>query len=742
MKEANKSRALLHGLLEILEDVDDGQSRLDRITDRITNILQTDVCSIYLLRSADTLELSATKGLKADAVHLTRLRLGEGLVGRIAKELNPINTANAPAEQGFRYMPETGEEKFVSFLGLPIMQRGTPLGVLVVQSRESRKFSDDEVGTLKIVATALADMTELGKFVSDRHAIAAPHTRSAQFYGKVGQEGVAEGHVLLHESRVVVTNPIADDPQFEIERLRASIDTLRGQVDEMAATARLNATKEQREIIETYRMFANSRGWVQRMETNILNGLSAEASVEKEQSDTRTRMNRAEPYLRDRLHDLDDLSNRLLRTLMGLTQLTHADIPENPVLIARQIGPGELLEYGNKLKGIVLEEGSIGSHATIIARAKGIPLLVQVDGILSEALNGDAILIDGEAGTLYLRPDEDVTAAVRSKIDVRHEQQIRYQKLCHLPATSRDDVTIQLFMNAGLLSNLPSIESSGAEGVGLFRTELRFLAANRMPSRSELAAQYSLVLDSAGNRPVCFRTLDIGSDKLVSYIKREEEPNPALGWRAIRIGLDRQYILKMQLQALIRGAGKRPLSVMFPLVAEAEEFEEAKEIFLRVIDSEKEKRDVPASVQIGAMLETPSLAFAPDRFFDDVDFISIGGNDLKQYFFAADRQNERVRRRYPTLNTSYMRFVQHVVDRCQKSKTPLSYCGEAAARPIDALCLAAIGLRKLSMRAASIGRVKHQIRQIELAKIRHAIDLAQRSSVTNLRDAIIAELGP
>lgn len=740
--EANKSRALLHGLLEILENVDDGQSRLDRIADKITTILQSDVCSIYLLRSADTLELSATKGLKAESVHFTRLRLGEGLVGRIAKELVPINTANAPAEPGFRYFPETGEEIFVSFLGLPIMQRGKPLGVLVVQSKKARKFSDDEVSVLKIVATALADMTELGKFVSDRYAIAAPHTRPAQFHGRIGQEGVAEGHVLLHESRVVVTNPIADDPKLEIKRLRTSIDTLRGQVDEMATTAMLNATKEQREIIETYRMFANSRGWRQRMEANILNGLSAEASVEKEQSDTRTRMNQAAPYLRDRLHDLDDLSNRLLRTLMGKTQLTHGDIPDNPILVARQIGPGELLEYERKLKGIVLEEGSIGSHATIIARANAIPLLVQVDGILSEALNGDPILVDGEAGTLYLRPDEGVTAAVRSKIDMRNLQQQRYQKLRDLPAVSRDNIRVELHMNAGLISNLPSIESSGAEGVGLFRTELRFLAANRMPSRAELAAQYSLVLDSAGGRPVCFRTLDIGSDKLVSYIKRDEEPNPALGWRAIRIGLDRRYILKMQLQALIRGAGERPLSIMFPLVAEAEEFEQGKEVLLDVMNREKEKRAVPSELKIGAMLETPSLAFAPDSFFDEVDFISIGGNDLKQFFFAADRQNEQVRSRYPTLNSSYIRFIQHVIKRCENSKTPLSYCGEAAARPIEAICLAAIGLRKLSIRAASIGQVKHQIRRIELSKIRSAIDKAQNQSATNLRSAIIEELGP
>ena len=740
---ATRSRALLHGLSEILEDVDDGQSRLDRITDKITSILQCDVCSIYLLRNADTLELCATEGLKPEAVHVTRMRIGEGLVGRIAKDLQPVNTASAPAEPGFRYMPETGEEIYASFLGVPVLQRGEPLGVLVVQSKEARKFSEDEVRTLKVVASALADMAELGEFVSDRHAIAAPHTRPAQFQGRVGQEGVAEGKVLLHESRVVVTNPIAADPQSELERLHAALDTLRGQVDEMAATAMRNAAGEQREIIETYRMFANSRGWVQRMEANIRSGLSAEASVEKEQSDTRTRMNRAEPYLRDRLHDLDDLSNRLLRTLTGQAQIEHSDIPDNPVLVARQIGPGELLEYGRNLKAVVLEEGSIGSHATIIARANAIPLLVHVDGILNEALNGDPVLVDGESGTVYLRPDEGVSYAVRSKIDMRRQQQQRYRKLRDLPAVSRDDVRVSLHMNAGLLSHLPSFQDSGAEGVGLFRTELRFLAANRMPRRRELAEQYSLVLDSARNTQVCFRTLDIGSDKLLPYMKRDDEPNPALGWRAIRIGLDRSYVLKMQLQALVRGARGRPLSVMFPLVAEAEEYDRARQIFMEVIDSEKSlKRPPPSDLKIGAMLETPSLAFAPDSFFRQVDFISIGGNDLQQYFFAADRQNERVRSRYETLNSSYLSFIQHVVGRCAEFDTPLSYCGESASRPLEAICLAAIGLRKLSMRAPSIGQVKHQIRRVHLSRIRAVIDDARAASLRNVRSAIVEELGP
>ncbi len=742
LEVADRSRQLLHGLLEILESIDDGQARLDRITDRITTILQTDVCSVYLLRTADSLELCATQGLNPQAVHVTRMHMGEGLVGRVAQELIPINTANAPTEPGFRYMPETGEEMYASFLGVPILQRGTSLGVLVVQSRESRRFSEAETQILKVVASALADMTELGKFVSDQYAISAPHTRPAQFQGSIGQEGIAEGQVLLHESRVVVANPITDDPEKEILRLNGALEKLRGQVDEMTATSTLNATEEQRAIIETYRMFANSRGWVQRMEANIRSGLSAEASVEKEQSDTRTRMSRAEPYLRDRLHDLDDLSIRLLRLLTGQARLDRQKIPRNPILVARQIGTGELIEYGAKLKAVVLEEGSVGSHAAIIARANAIPLLVHTEGILSEALNGDPILVDGDSGTAYLRPSQKIAITVRNKIAQRKQLELRYQGLRDLPAISRDGVTISLNINAGLLPHLPNFGRSGADGVGLFRTELKFLANNRMPRREELVEYYRLVLDSAKGCPVCFRTLDIGSDKLLRYMKRDEEPNPAMGWRAIRVGLDRPYVLKMQLQALVRAANGRPLSVMFPLVAETSEFEQARTIFLDVIGNETARnRAISSDLKIGAMLETPSLAFAPDRFFRQVDYLSIGGNDLQQFFFAADRQNELVRRRYGTLNISYLRFVRFIVERCAKFDVMLSYCGEAAGRPLEAVCLAAIGLRRLSMRALSVGSTKHLIRHSDLSAVRAVIEAAETDGTEDLRTRLANEIG-
>ncbi|MEM9321158.1 MAG: putative PEP-binding protein, partial [Pseudomonadota bacterium] len=647
MAEATEteSRKLLSRLQATLAEGGAGQERLDRITHLIADSMGTEVCSIYLLRDADTLELCATEGLDPQAVHVTRMRLGEGLVGRVARRARAIKTANAPAERGFRYMPETGEERFSSFLGVPVQRLGSRLGVLVVQSKDSREYSDDEVYALEVVAMVLAEMTELGAFVGEGEALSARHTEQIEFRGVVGQEGAAMGHVFLHEPRVVVTRPVADDPELELQRLTEAVDRLRISVDEMLSNV-APGEGEQVQVLEAYRMFANSRGWMRRMQEDIARGLSAEAAVEKEQSAARARMETVpDAYLRERLQDLDDLSNRLLRILTGQGSDTGAELPDDPILIARNIGPGELLEYGRKLKGVVLEEGSVGSHAAIVARALAMPLVIQVGRITTEALNGDAILVDGDQAVVHLRPEDTVANAFRDKLAMQAEAQKRYASIREMAAETPDGAIVSLQMNAGLMADLPSLPSSGAEGVGLFRTELQFLTRNQVPRRGELAALYRRVLDAADGKRVVFRTLDIGSDKVLPYMKPTDEPNPALGWRAIRVGLDKPGVMRMQLQALIRAADGRPLTVMFPMVAQLDEFATARDQLLREMDREAALgHRLPKSLEIGAMLETPSLAFAPRSFFELADFVSIGGNDLKQFFFAADRENERVRR--------------------------------------------------------------------------------------------------
>jgi len=731
------SRKLLGRLRDTMASEAAGQERLDQITHLTADSMGTEVCSIYLFRDDETLELCATQGLNPESVHQTRMKLGEGLVGRVARTGKVINAADAPSAKGFRYMPETGEEIYSSFLGVPIQRLGEKLGVLVVQSKEAREFSADEIYALEVVAMVLAEMTELGAFVGEGAALRARHTQPVLIKGVTAQEGTAEGYIWLHEPRVVVTNLVGDDPAKEHTRLTEAVENLRVSVDQLMAVA--SGDTEQVQVLEAYRMFANSKGWLRRMEENIDRGLSAEAAVEKEQSDVRARMLQAtDAYLRERLQDLDDLSNRLLRILTGQGNQTGAELPENPILVARNIGPGELLEYGRQLRGIILEEGSVGSHAAIVARALAIPLVINAKRIQNEALNGDHVMVDGDQGVVHLRPDDTVVGAFRDKMAMQAKALERYDSIRDKQAVTLCGKMIRLDMNAGLMADLPSLENSGAEGVGLFRTELQFLVRSQMPKRTELAALYARVLDAAKGKRVVFRTLDIGSDKVLPYMKAQDEPNPALGWRAIRVGLDKPGVMRMQLQALLRAANGRPLSIMFPFIAQYEEYSAARAEVDKAIAREKKLGHIlPEKLEIGAMLETPSLAFACKKFYEEVEFLSIGGNDLKQFFFAADRENELVRRRYDTLNSGFLQFLDQIVQRCTNAGTPLSFCGEDAGRPVEALCLAAMGLRMLSMRPASVGPVKSLLRRMDLAEVRGVIDAAMASGAQSVRPQVM-----
>lgn len=735
------SRQLLSKLRAVMASPGDGQERLDQIVTLIAETMETEVCSIYLRRDERTLELCATKGLNTEAVHRTRMAVGQGLTGRVAEQGTPINTDDAPNTPGFRYFAETGEEVYAAYLGVPIQRLGDSRGVLVVQSRDQRAFSDDEVHGVEIIAMVLAEMAELGTFAGEGHpALAMPHRNPVFYRGVVGQEGVCEGRVVLHEPKILIQNPVADDPEAERQRLHTALGSLRNDVDALLQGDAVESMGEARDVLEAYAMFARDKGWIARIEAGINAGLAAEVAVEKEQSATRNRMARiTDGYLRERLHDLDDLSNRLLRFLTGTDSDAIDEMPPQAVLVARNIGPAELLDYGTALKAVVLEEGAVSSHAVIVARAMAIPLVLQASGITREAMPGDTILVDGDGGICHLRPEEAVRTAFHEKVAMRQEAQKAYEALRDQPATALCGTTVELSMNAGLMADLPSLEGSGASGVGLYRTELQFLIRSTVPRRNEQANLYERIMNAAGGRPVVFRTLDIGSDKVLPYLKPQDEPNPALGWRAIRLGLDRRGVMRMQVQALMRGAKGRPLHVMFPMVAQFEEFLAARKLVLDEYQREETLgHDVPGELRIGAMLETPSLAFAPDAFFKLTDFISIGGNDLKMFFFAADRENERVRRRYDTLNISYLSFIGQIAERCAQHETNLSFCGEDAGRPVEAICLAAMGLRNLSMRPASIGPVKHLLRQVDLQDIRQVIDRSAADGEQSVRPAIDA----
>jgi phosphotransferase system, enzyme I, PtsP len=477
---------------------------------------------------------------------------------------------------------------------------------------------------------------------------------------------------------------------------------------------------EHRDVLEAYRMFAHDRGWVHKLEEAVITGLTAEAAVERVQSDMRARMLRqTDPFLRERLHDLDDLANRLMRQLTGRDHApSRESLPENAILVARSMGPAALLDYDRKrLRGLVLEEGGPHSHVTIVARALGIPTVGEIDNATGLTDPGDAVIVDGSTGDLHIRPLPDMEAAYAERVRLRARRQQQYQALRDKPCVTKDGEEMTLFLNAGLSVDLPHIVDTGAAGIGLFRTELQFMVAPNFPRTSEQFTLYRSVLDAAGDKPVTFRTLDIGGDKVLPYMRNVEEENPALGWRAIRLGLDRPGLLRTQLRALLRAAGSRALKIMFPMIATVQEFDQAKELVEKELTHlRRHGHKLPAQVEVGSMVEVPSLLYQLDELLEHVDFLSVGSNDLVQFLYAVDRGNPRVSGRFDALSAPVLRALKDIVDKSREHKKPVTLCGELASQPIGALALAAIGYRSFSVTASAVGPVKALLLDLDCRK--------------------------
>ncbi|MCT4657152.1 MAG: phosphoenolpyruvate--protein phosphotransferase [Cohaesibacter sp.] len=734
-------RILLRRLREAMAKPTDAQERLNEIVTLIAANMVAEVCSVYVLRADNLLELFATQGLNPSAVHQTSLKVGEGLVGHIASDARHLNLSEPQNHPAFVYRPETGEEAYHAFLGVPILRAGRILGVLVVQNKTTRTYSDEEVEAMQTTAMVLAELIasgELGSLAGSDGDLDL--NRPMQISGLSMAEGIGLGHVVLHEPRVVVTNLIAEDAIAEEKRLEAAIERLRLSVDDLLNRDDISHGGEHRDILEAYRMFAYDRGWVRRMKEAIHSGLTAEAAVERVQSDTRARMLRStDPYLRERLHDFDDLANRLLRKLMGgKGSLDSAHLPYDAIIVARNMGAAELLDYGrDRLRGLVLEEGAPTSHVVIVARALGIPTVGQVEGAVTVCEDGDAIIVDGDMAQIHLRPLPDMEASYVEQVKFRAHRLEQYSKLRDKPAITKDGTRVDLFMNAGLLVDLPNVEGAGAQGIGLFRTELQFMVAESFPRMREQEKVYRAVLDATGGLPVTFRSLDVGGDKVLAFLRLAPEENPAMGWRAIRLGLDRPGLLRTQMRALLHAAAGRHLRLMFPMISEVGEFDAAKELFEREIAHlERHGYEKPVQIELGAMLEVPSLLFQLDDLMSRLDFVSIGTNDLHQFMMASDRGNTRLSGRYSSLSPSFLRALGQVLEKGKEHNVPITVCGEIAGRPLAAMALLALGYRTLSMSPSSIGPIKSMVLDLPLDELTKTFDdvLAQAISGQEIRD--------
>ena len=584
---------LLKRLRDTMARAGSVEDTLAEVVRLVANEMVAEVCSIYLLRAGEVLELFATQGLNPSAVHSTRLRVGEGRVGDIAAHGRPLALDDAQTHPQFAYRPETGEEIYHSLAGVPIVRASRVLGVLVVQNRIRRQYDEEEIETLQTIAMVLAELIAAGHIVSpnEMQQVDGIGLLPLRVDGVQLTPGVAIGRAVLHEPRIAISKVVAEDIGLEQER------------------------------------------------------------------------------------------------------------------------------FEEALRGVVLEEGSALSHVAIVARALDIPVVGRAAHVLSRVEPGDSIVVDGDNAQVLVRPAEDVLATVHSAIEARVERRRKYAALRDLPSATRDQARISLHMNAGLLIDMQHLDDTGADGVGLYRTEIPFMVRSEFPDVDAQAWLYGRVLDLADGRPVTFRTLDVGGDKVLPYVGAFGDDNPAMGWRAIRIGLDRPAMLRRQLRALIQAANGRPLSVMFPMIAEVAELLSAR----RLLDLELDRAGrrglaVPERVRVGVMFEVPALAWQLDSLLPHVDFLSVGTNDLLQFLYAADRGNSRLAGRYDSLSPALLRLLHFVVEKVRPAGVDLAVCGEMAGRPVEALALLAVGVRSLSMSPGSIGPVKAMIRSLDLAE--------------------------
>ncbi len=735
------ARSILTGLHEVMASGNHAQAKLNQVVNIIGEALSSEVCSIYLLRDG-VLELFATRGLNQDAVHVTKLAFGEGLVGTIADNVETLNLDEAAAHPAFRYMPETGEERFHSFAGVPIVRSERAVGVLAVQHADPRKYAEVEIEALQTTAMVLSELIAYAGLIDEAGTIGSGQTGTVVLNGLPLVSGVAAGAAIFHQPNVRIEHTMAEDTEAERARVYSAFDKMREQIDRMASMAEFGAGGEHAEILDTYKMFAYDEGWSRRINEAIDSGLTAEAAIERVQQRTRMRMRQIDdPLLADRMHDLEDLSNRLLRIVSGqMGTAAQLGLKQDSILVARNLGPAELLEYDKRrLRGLILEEGSLTAHVTIVARAMGVPVLGRVAGVRQTIRDGDMLLLNVDEKNVIVRPSAAVQQAFSSELADRQKKKARYAALRDEPSVTKDGQNLALLINAGLRDDALAIGLSGAEGIGLFRTEFQFLISATLPQRERQQRFYREVLDAAGDKPVVFRTIDVGGDKALPYLKHisEEEENPAMGWRALRLALDQEGLMKAQARALLEAAAGRNLNVMFPMVSEPWEFDAAKQVFQAQLEYlATRKKQLPSRIRYGAMLEVPALAEVLDILLPKIDFLSIGTNDLTQFLFAADRADPRLAERYDWLSPAILRFIRRVVVACDDHKVDLTVCGEMGGRTLEAMALIGIGIKRLSITPAAVGAIKAMVRSLDATGIAAEMATILSSPADNVRQRL------
>lgn len=717
------------------ESLASGAASLPDIARLVARELPADASVIYVARAGEILELAATHGLNVNAVGHTRLRVGEGIIGMVAASGDTLNLADAQNHPRYVYRAEIGEDAMASLLAVPVKRAGRILGVIAVMSRQARIFAPVEVESLATVAMLLAEILARAG-ATDLPEEGFSESLPRRYAGHILSPGIARGKILAYGASPPIARLLTDDPGAELKRLEKAVDDSNRNLDGLIA-ASLPGGNAPRDVLDAYRMVSQSAGWLTQVRQAIEDGLTAETAVDKVTRNLRERMRRiADPYLRERLADIEDMIGRLMVALGGIP--AKPERADGLLLLVRRLGPADLLDWHARgIAGVAIEEASPSGHAAILARALGLPALAVDRGAVEAGNAGDEALLDAEGATLILRPGPEVIQVYDRALAARSVRAAALLAYRDVPAVTRDGMPISLMLNVGLALELDQLERTGADGIGLYRTEIAALAAGGIPDVAGQAAEYSRVMDRAGGRRVQFRTLDLGADKLLPGEANQDEENPAMGWRSLRVGLDRPAILRRQLRALLLGAQGRPLAIMFPMVATVEEFRAARDL----LEAEAARiRPAPERLEAGTMIEVPSLLFQLPGLLAEADFVSVGTNDLMQFLFAADRGTPELADRYDTLSAPVLEMLERLVVACNEAGVPLSVCGEAAGRPLDALAFAAIGVNTFSMSGTAILPVKALLVAADLNALRPVLRELRRAGAAggSIREPLAA----
>lgn len=728
---------ILKKLRQIMDDDVPVAKKLSFVLKRIAEKMNADAVNCYVSIDDSHLELFSSYGFSKDSSHRLRIRYSEGIIGEIAESKRSISLNNIWLYPKFILRPELEEKDFKAFIGVPIIRWNRTIGVLTIYNTKEVERPEEDVELLETIAMLLSEIISSNELLDYKKSLIRSRGISAKerIKGVSLNKGYGLGVAVVHRRRQSVANIFAEDKEKEHRHLKMAHHKMNEDLDAKFTSTKLGIG-EHIDILDAYRMFAKDKGWYKKIVDNIDNGLTAEAAVERAYEDMWQRLSAsADNYLKERLHDLRDVADRLQSYLSGDYNNTPDVKAKDIVLVAQTMGPAELMDYDyNKIRGLIIEDGTPTMHVAIVAKALNIPVLAKIKGILADVQNGQLVAVDGNEGFVYINPSPQVVEKFEKQIVEKAVLQKKLLQLRDLPAKTLDGVSMGLFVNVGLPFDFDYIESTKADGVGLYRTEIPFMASESMPDVEKQVSYYKELLDKCGNKKVIFRSLDVGSDKLLPYWAYGGEANPAIGWRSIRITLDRRAILRKQIRAFLQATEGKELNVMFPMIADLAEFEDAKETLMIELEKEKNRsQPVPKKVNIGLMVEVPSVIFQLDEILKKADFISVGTNDLAQFVFACDRGNPRISERYDVLSAPFLSVMKTIVDKADAAGVYCSVCGEMASNPIEAMALIGLGYRNLSSNGSSFWRVKSMVRSMKVEEVADYVGVLLKSTRSSLR---------